>query len=532
MKESEKSHDRLLYRIIELEVDVMSRSDRHLLQRISAWRQGKGLLSLFFLLPLPLLAIGSSLFFLYSHRLHSEDTIAPGVHLFTLDLGGKTPETARDAILQWAQDRCATLFALHAQGIANSPSVSMRARTLGLGIDVDSTLQTAEQAGQTGWLSKIVSLVRPSKSDTPITPTITVDQKQLHEALTHVAHLTQIPAINAKIVLLPKGGFGLKHEVPGRAIDVDAAAPIVTHAWQQFNTPSSSSAGTTGGRGATTTGNTGSLLDLNLPTQVVQPRITYDFLHTIDGKLSSYSTWYAEGKRGHNIEVATEKIDGTLLLPGQIFSFNETVGPRVLSSGFGVAPVIIHGQLQPGVGGGICQVSGTLYNAALKAGLKTVLRNHHSFPVSDGGIPTGRDATVAYGELDMRFQNSLPYPVYIIGRAHGGLLTFDIFGHVDPNRKVELVRGRLHEGDVPVEIIHDPKLPPGRRIVEQEGRPDVRTVWYQIIRVDGKVVSRDVIPSHYEAQPEIVRVGVRVQPAPPPIRRPPSTQPAQLPTPP
>jgi uncharacterized protein YabE (DUF348 family) len=81
-------------------------------------------------------------------------------------------------------------------------------------------------------------------------------------------------------------------------------------------------------------------------------------------------------------------------------------------------------------------------------------------------------------------------------------------------------------------IIHDPKLPPGRRIVEQEGRPDVRTVWYQIIRVDGKVVSRDVIPSHYEAQPEIVRVGVRVQPAPPPVRRPPSTQPAQLPTPP
>src|SRR5579875_2331496 len=351
MKESETSHERLQYRIIELEVDVMSRSDRSLLQRISVWRQGKGLLSLFFLLQLPLLAIGRSLFFLYSHRLHSEDAIAPGVHLFTLDLVGKTPAAARDAILQWAQDRCATLFTLHAQGIANSPPISIRARTLGLGIDVDTTLQAAEQAGQTSWLSKIAALVRPSKPDTPITPTITVDQKQLHEALTHVAHLTQVPPINAKIVLLPKGGFGLKHEVPGQAIDVDAAAPIVTNAWQQFNTLSSSSTDTRGGSDAITTGNSGNLLDLNLPTQVVQPRITYDLLRTINGKLSSYSTWYDEGKRGHNIEVATENIDGTLLLPGQIFSFNEPVGPRVLASGFDVAPVIIHGKLQPGGGG-------------------------------------------------------------------------------------------------------------------------------------------------------------------------------------
>ncbi|CEK13146.1 VanW family protein [Chthonomonas calidirosea] len=510
----------------------MSRSDRHLLQRISAWRQENGLLRLFVLLPLPLLAIGSSLLLLYSHHLHSEDVIASGVHLFTLDLSGKTPEAARGEILQWAQDRAATLLTLHAQGIANHSSVAIRARTLGLGIDVDSTLQTAEDAGRTGWLSKIVSLVRSSKPDYPIAPTVTVDQKQLHEALTHVAHLTQVPPINARIVLLPKGGFGLKHEVSGRAIDVDAAASIVTRAWQQFNTPPAPSTDTTDRDGAATTGNLEDRLELNLPTQVIQPHITYNILHTIDSKLSSYSTWYAEGKRGHNIEVATEKIDGTLLLPGQIFSFNNTVGPRVLASGFEVAPVIIHGQLQPGVGGGICQVSGTLYNAALKAGLKTVLRNHHSFPVSDGGIPTGRDATVAYGELDMRFQNSLPYPVYIVGRAHGGLLTFDIFGHADPDRTVQLVRGRLHEGDVPVEIIHDPNLPPGRRVVEQEGRPDVRTVWYQIVRVNGKVVSQDVIPSHYEGQPEIVRIGVKASPAArQPKAHPLTVQPAQPPAP-
>lgn len=470
----------------------------------------RGWLGLAMLLPLPLLVMGSCVYIFYSNLSARDLIIQPGVHLFSLDLGGKTFEEARDAIQKWAQDRANSLITLKVDGLPSKSPISIRARTLGLGVDVEETLQAAEQAGKMNVLQKVADILHPQKADYPINPTLSIDQKQLHMSLTHIAHLIQIPPANAQIVLLPRGGFGLKHEVPGRALDVNAAASLITNAWSQFNKVSST------GSGSSAEPTTSSLnhLDISVPSQILQPSITYEMLHSIDGKLASYSTWYAEGRRGDNIEVAAEKINGTLLMPGQIFSFNKTVGPRALSAGFKIAPVIIYGKLQPGVGGGICQVSGTLYNAALEAGLKTVVRNHHSFPVSDGGIPTGRDATVAYGQIDMQFQNTLPYPIYIVGRAQHGKLTFVIFGHVLPDRQVELVRVYRHESDIPVEIIHDPLLPVGRRIVEQEGRPTVRTTWYQIVRENGRIVSKDIISSHYQAQPRILRIGVKPRGAP------------------
>src|SRR5262249_1142050 len=121
---------------------------------------------------------------------------------------------------------------------------------------------------------------------------------------------------------------------------------------------------------------------LVLPTTLKMPHVTQGDLAGIEGEVSSFKTHYSErGNRAKNIIVACSHIKGTVLKAGDRLSYNKVVGPRDEDSGFKMAPVIINGRLKPGMGGGVCQVSTTLYNAALMADLKIVRREHHAFPV-------------------------------------------------------------------------------------------------------------------------------------------------------
>jgi vancomycin resistance protein VanW len=182
---------------------------------------------------------------------------------------------------------------------------------------------------------------------------------------------------------------------------------------------------------------------LILPTRVVLPRIAANQLGSINTLLASYSTSMGGSSRNrrHNIQVACQAIDGTVLTPGEVFSYNDTVGPRSEQAGFRTAPVIIHGELVPGTGGGVCQVSSTLYNVALLGGLKIVRRSHHQFPVHY--VPPGRDATVAYGSLDLRFANNLPHPVALEVETAGSRVIVHLYGCADCKRDVQLVSSHV-----------------------------------------------------------------------------------------
>jgi vancomycin resistance protein YoaR len=186
-----------------------------------------------------------------------------------------------------------------------------------------------------------------------------------------------------------------------------------------------------------------SALNLKLPLHDVYPTVTTAHLGRINTLLASYSTGLggSSSNRRHNIRLACQSIDGAVLLPGDVFSYNDTVGPRSERTGFRIAPVIIRGELVPGTGGGICQVSTTLYNAALLADLKIVRRSHHQFPVHY--VPPGRDATVAYGSLDLRFANSLPDPVALDVKCVGSRVIVHVYGTADCRRSVRLVNSRV-----------------------------------------------------------------------------------------
>lgn len=139
----------------------------------------------------------------------------------------------------------------------------------------------------------------------------------------------------------------------------------------------------------------------------------------------------------HNAELCIEKLSGAVIEPGEIFSFNEHVGPWSRDLGYRKAPVSYNGQLINAWGGGVCQTSTTLYNAALLAGLPIVERHPHQF--SPSYAPPGRDAAVAYRNVDLRFANSYAFPIRIVGRVRGDRLEVHIVGrgHIGPSAGIE-----------------------------------------------------------------------------------------------
>lgn len=169
--------------------------------------------------------------------------------------------------------------------------------------------------------------------------------------------------------------------------------------------------------------------ELEIPvTEKQDPNMTAQEAKAVNRVLGQYSTcFYPEKNRSRNIELAAQSIDGVYIRPGEIFSYNQTTGSRSAANGYLEAPVIINGKLVPGSGGGVCQVSTTLFNAVLLAGLEVTERTCHYSPASYA--PIGRDATVAEGSLDFCFRNHLKQGIYIYTEYTPGRVTIWILGN-------------------------------------------------------------------------------------------------------
>ena len=181
--------------------------------------------------------------------------------------------------------------------------------------------------------------------------------------------------------------------------------------------------------------------EYSIPLKVTYPKVTTNMIGTeaFPDLLASYSTRYstADKNRSTNLILAGRKINGTVIMPGEVFSYNKVVGARTIAAGYKEAPMYVAGKVVDGVGGGICQISSTLYNAALYSNLEIVQRTNHQFVSSY--VPISRDATVAYGVLDFQFKNNRNYPIKIACSVSGGVASVQIFGlKQDDDYEVEL----------------------------------------------------------------------------------------------
>jgi vancomycin resistance protein YoaR len=240
----------------------------------------------------------------------------------------------------------------------------------------------------------------------------------------------------------------------------------------------------------------------------------------IEGVVASYTTTYG-GTPGrlHNVQLVADLIDNALISPGQTFSFNATTGDRNADKGFQEAPVIINGELQNGIGGGVCQVSTTVFNAAFDAGLPIVDRTNHALYIDH--YPLGRDATVNYPDLDLKFRNDTGRWLLLRTFVGSGSLTVNLYG-TPQNRRIETETAPLEvTGDVPTKAIKDPALLRGKQVVEQSGSPPRKTSVRRIVYdAGGKLLYDTTWRSYYVAEPTVVRLGTK----PPPKRKEPKAE--------
>ena len=289
------------------------------------------------------------------------------------------------------------------------------------------------------------------------------------------------------------GGVEVVPARPGRALDVEASRAAVARA--AFSPTNRTAA---------------------LVVETARPqRSTADAKAMgITGVVGSYTTTYGGTPgRVHNVRLVAELIDGALIAPGARFSFNDTTGERNEAKGFEEAPVIINGELQTGIGGGVCQVSTTVFNAAFEAGLSIERRTNHALYIDH--YPLGRDATVNYPDLDLVFQNDTDRWLLLRTFVGAGSLTVNLYG-APQNRRVETETAPLEvDRKVPWKRIDDPTLFRGEKVVEQFGVPPRSTaVTRRVYAPDGTLMYDTTWRSYYVGEPTVVRLGTKPRPKP------------------
>ena len=238
-----------------------------------------------------------------------------------------------------------------------------------------------------------------------------------------------------------------------------------------------------------------------------------------NNRLGTYTTYYdpSNSNRSTNIYLAAKKINGTVVMPGETFSYNQTVGKRTIDAGFKEAGAYANGKVVQEVGGGICQVSSTLYNACLFANLEIVLRYNHLFECSY--VDAGRDATVSWGGPDFKFKNSRKYPVKIAASGSGGNVTVSIYGlEEEEEYTVKITSKKTSIIENETEYVDDPNLEQGKEVTEQSGHSGCTSEAYKILYKDGNEYSRTLLSrDRYSALKTIIRRGTKkVEITPPP----------------
>ena len=401
-------------------------------------------------------------------------------------LAGRVPSPS-DALSSWVGRRAeiaaqAEVRVVHPTGVL----VAAR-RELGLSLDTEAAVQQlARPRSKVGIFSRLrVAFGGPAPEPVDIPPSYRLDAVQASAWLARAAPELRVEPVDARLDLT---GHERIEARPGRELDLGASLARLAAL--------------------------GEAEELSLAFIELAPKIPTSTLVGVDPSLvlSEYETDFAKrgGPRVKNIARAARYLDGTLMAPGEVWSFNRTVGPRTLERGFIDAPVIVADELEPGVGGGVCQVASTLFAAGVLGGLDVVRRRSHSRP--SGYAPLGLDATVIDGEVDLQLRN--PYPVPIIVHAYLPTPTrirIEMLGAAAPG-KIEHSYAVRKSEDFYRRVARRSELAPDQVKRHQKGIPGYDVISTVRTRYsDGSERVRHYTSQYYPV-PEIYWVGSEVDP--------------------
>lgn len=311
--------------------------------------------------------------------------------------------------------------------------------------------------------------------------TITINLQAVHDAIT-------VEVRDAAYQLDNNGALTYTDEQTGVTFDMEAAQQIVTDP------------------------NNG---EYTIPLVTTQPQVTVAQLkeqmrnRECPDLLKSYTTYYSANDAGRNFNIAkaAAALNGTVILPGEEFSFNKIVGNTGKADGYKQATVYTANGAETGYGGGVCQVSTTMYMAAIYANMDITYRNNHRYTV--GYVPLGQDAMVSDGPADFKFKNTRKDPIKIVTSTTNTSITISIYGTAsdDDNYVVTLSPKVISTTPATVREVQNPNLPAGQKVVKSSGKEGCVVHVTKTVTYNGQVVSTSIIKSNYQPMPKVVEVG-------------------------
>ncbi|MBQ8682244.1 MAG: VanW family protein [Selenomonadales bacterium] len=412
--------------------------------------------------------------------LPSSERIVDGLHIGDVAIGGMTQEEAKaeltkacrqaeksDAVLELAEN--------------DQKIWKVKASEFDFSVDVDATVERAYKIGREGHLFACLADAYDARSRMDmVSYAVRYNEEKLKGIINHIRDQIEVKPIEASAEVV-YGKVVIHPNQTGYLVDTDAVLADV----KQF----------------------GSQLPyrVSLHTKTIYAKVTTEALADIKDVLGIYTTRFSTAAVGrtHNIRLSASAINGLLMKPNDVFSFNEVVGYRSAERGYQEAPVIVDGKMEPGIGGGICQVSTTLYNAVLLANLGVIERECHYFPATY--VPIGLDATVDYGTIDFRFRNSRQSDIYLWLHVEGNEITVAVLGNKAKEPVPNIRYYSEIEKVIPMEIVRvdDASVPAGQEIVKEKGNEGYISATYRVENGEYRLAYRD----SYPATRRVIHVG-------------------------
>lgn len=413
-----------------------------------------------------------------------ENKIYPGVTVQGVNVGGMTKEEAKEKLTETLEkDIGSKKLTLEIE----DKQYELIYSDIIPKYDLDESVEQAYKFGkENGILKKYMAIKYGEKAKSEISSGFSYDEEKLKEYEVKLQANVNQPAKDASITINDKN-IEVNPEVEGKTLNLDTLDQKLK---ENIN------------------GNINSTDVVKIDMESTKPRVTKEDLSKIKDVIGTFSTNYGTSAPGrcNNIEIATAALNGTVVMPGETFSFNDVVGPRTVERGYKEAGTYVGDKVEPGIGGGICQVSTTLYRAAMKANLRSVERTNHSMVV--GYAQPGLDATVSYGYLDYKFKNTYDFPIYIQGTTSGEVVTYTLYGDSSAlnGKTYDMVSEILETIPPETKVVPDSSLPEGKEVNEGGGMTGYRARSYQITYENGTEANREIVSTDTYAS-----VGVTVR---------------------
>lgn len=450
-----------------------------------------------------------------SGMMDHKDRICEGVSIGTIEIGGMTPEEATAAVGEYVDDILGRQVVIH---VAENRLETTTA-DLGMSCKWEKLIDKAYKLGKTGNpYQRFKALEAIQLSGKGYKLPFKLSEKEVKQYVETECTKYDIKAKDSKLKL-KNGKLTATQDQIGHEVQVDATVAAIVEKLIPDGTVFKDSGS----------------LEITAIVEDTEPKYTQEMLSKCEDLLGTYSTSFATSTqaRANNVKVAAKYINGTVIYPDKVFSTIKVIKDRTEANGYQAAPEYSSGNVVEGIGGGVCQVSTTLYNAVINAELEVVERSPHSMVVSY--VDVSRDAAISGDYKDFKFKNNTESPIYIMGVAQGGTLTFRIYGEETraENRKISFeseILETIQPG--PPEETVDPTKPSSYREVTQSAHVGYRAKLWKIISIDGKETERvELNTSSYKAEPEHITVGKSKSTAKPKATEKPKKKPKKSPKP-